>query len=50
MENNSINKKLKDIEIENVETKNVLCEIINKVDSIDSRLNLLEDYLLSDGK
>lgn len=50
MENNSINKKLKDLEIENVETTNVLYEIINKVDTIDSRLKLLEDYLLSDGK
>jgi hypothetical protein len=50
MENNSINKKLKELEIENVETTNVLYEIINKVDNIYSRLKLLEDYLLSDGK
>ena len=50
MENNSINKKLKELEIENVETTNVLYEIINKFDTIDSRLKILEDYLLSDGK
>ena len=50
MENNSISKKLKDIEIENVETTNVLYEIINRVDNLDSRLNLLEDYIISDGK
>ena len=46
----SINQKLNYLENENVETTNVLYEIINRVDNLDSRLNLLEDYIISDGK
>lgn len=46
----SINQKLNYLENENVETTNVLNELICKIDNIDSRLKILESYILSDGK
>jgi len=46
----SINQKLNYLENENVETTNVLNELIYKIDNIDSRLKILESYILSDGK
>lgn len=43
-------QKLKYLENENVETTNVLYELSIKIDDLNNRLQVLENYLLSDGK
>jgi len=46
----NIDQKLNYLENENVETTNVLYELSNKIDDLNNRLQVLENYLLSDGK
>jgi peptidoglycan hydrolase CwlO-like protein len=43
-------ERLKNLEKENTETTNVLYELQNQIDSLNERLKIIENYILSDGK
>lgn len=43
-------EKITKLEKENIETTNVLYEVINEIDNLKQRLKILENHILSDGK